>query len=49
MISFRNILVHGYVAIKAEVVKKIISERSYSKVLEIALELKRRAKDYWDP
>ncbi|QXJ34972.1 HepT-like ribonuclease domain-containing protein [Saccharolobus shibatae] len=27
MISFRNILVHGYVAIKAEVVEKIISER----------------------
>jgi len=49
VVSFRNILVHAYATINQEVVRKIIKERSYRKLLEIAINLKKRAEKYWDP
>jgi len=49
VVSFRNILVHAYATVSQDVVRKIIRERSYRKLLEIAINLKRRAEKYWDP
>jgi len=49
VISFRNILVHAYATVNEDIVKKIIKERSYRRLLEIAINLKRRAEKYWDP
>ena len=48
VVSFRNILVHAYATVSQEVVRKIIKERSYRRLLEIAINLKKRAEKYWD-
>jgi len=49
VVSFRNILVHAYATVSQEIVRKIIMERSYRKLLEIAVNLKKRTEKYWDP
>jgi len=48
VISFRNILVHAYATVSQDIIRKIIKERSYRKLLEIAIMLKKRSGRYWD-
>ncbi|BFH72996.1 hypothetical protein SJAV_09400 [Sulfurisphaera javensis] len=49
VISFRNIVVHAYAVVERRVIEKIMKERSYRKILEIAEKLREKAKEYWDP
>jgi len=49
VVSFRNVLVQAYATVSQEVVRKIMRERSYRKLLKIVVNLKKRAEKYWDP
>ncbi|BFH73990.1 DUF86 domain-containing protein [Sulfurisphaera javensis] len=49
VIGFRNIVVHEYAEINFDFVEKILSRKDYKKILEIAMKIKERAKEYWDP
>ncbi|WP_243677843.1 hypothetical protein [Vulcanisaeta distributa] len=42
-------VVHGYANLDLNVVDKILKSRDYRKVLELALALRDRARQYWDP
>ncbi|MGC9135821.1 type VII toxin-antitoxin system HepT family RNase toxin [Caldivirga sp.] len=49
IIGFRNIVVHGYATLDIGVINEILKSRDYRRILELALRLKDRAKEYWDP
>ncbi|WP_367173594.1 DUF86 domain-containing protein [Caldivirga sp.] len=49
IIGFRNIIVHGYATLDIGVINEILKSRDYRRILELALRLKDRAKEYWDP
>ncbi len=49
MAGFRNVVVHEYGDVDLEVVDEVLKNREYRRLLEIALRMKQRAKDYWDP
>ncbi|MCG3109486.1 hypothetical protein L3N51_01778 [Metallosphaera sp. J1] len=49
VINFRNNLVHEYSEMDLKTVEEILNRREYMKLLEIAMKLKEKAREYWDP
>ncbi|WP_291764660.1 DUF86 domain-containing protein [Caldivirga sp. UBA161] len=49
VIGFRNIVIHEYTSVDFNLVRGILSRREYRRLLELALKLRERAKNYWDP
>ncbi|GAB6947162.1 DUF86 domain-containing protein [Vulcanisaeta sp. JCM 16161] len=49
LVGFRNVVVHGYANLDLNLVDKILKSRDYRRVLELALALKDRVRQYWDP
>ncbi|BDC18658.1 HepT-like ribonuclease domain-containing protein [Acidianus sp. HS-5] len=48
VVRFRNIIVHEYATVNPIFIKKIMENKEYRKILEIAYKLRERAKAYWD-
>ncbi|WP_338602658.1 HepT-like ribonuclease domain-containing protein [Sulfolobus tengchongensis] len=49
VVSFRNIVIHGYATVNQHIVYKIMKEKSYRRLLEIAEKLREKGEKYWDP
>jgi uncharacterized protein YutE (UPF0331/DUF86 family) len=48
VVGFRNIIVHEYVTVNPIFVKKTMENKEYRRLLEIAYNLREKAKNYWD-
>jgi Protein of unknown function DUF86. len=48
VVGFRNIIVHEYATVNPIFVKKIMKNKEYRRLLEIAYNLREKAKNYWD-
>ncbi|MFP3164219.1 MAG: HepT-like ribonuclease domain-containing protein [Acidianus hospitalis] len=48
VVGFRNIIVHEYATVNPIFVKKIMENKEYRRLLEIAYNLREKAKNYWD-
>lgn len=48
VVGFRNIVVHEYSEVNLDIVDEILRNKEYKRILEIALAIKDRAKEFWD-
>jgi hypothetical protein len=48
VVGFRNIIVHEYATVNPIFVKKIMENKEYRRLLEIAYNLREKTKNYWD-
>ncbi|BBD73383.1 hypothetical protein HS1genome_1772 [Sulfodiicoccus acidiphilus] len=49
VVGFRNIVVHEYGELDLETIEDILRNRGYRRLFALVLEIKQRAREYWDP